>query len=150
MAPEHGIDLSQDQEQLQPVLAHLFAFAYIWGLGGNLTHHCHQPFNTFVRSQLSSLLHLPPSASVFDFFVDVKKDAQGAAVSALQQWSAMLPSSVCHKHMPYIQMLVPTVDTVRYSYLLQVSNVLVAQGTVLPSRGLERQYAANIPTITDF
>ena len=126
LAPEHSIDLSQDQEQLQPVLAHLFVFAYIWGLGGNLTHHCHQPFNTFVRSQLSSLLHLPPGASVFDFFVDVKKDAQGAAVSAVQQWSAVLPSFVCRKHMPYLEMLVPTVDTVRYSYLLQVSILLIA------------------------
>lgn len=123
LAPEHGIDLSQDQGQLEPVLAHLFAFAYIWGLGGNLSHHCHQAFNTFVRGQLSSLLHLPPSASVFDFFVDVKKDAQGAAVSALQQWSAVLPAFAYDKRMPYFQMLVPTVDTVRYSYLLQVSTL---------------------------
>ena len=123
LAPEHGIDLSQDQEQLQPVLAHLFVFAFIWGLGGTLTHHCHQPFNTFVRSQLSSLLQLPPGVSVFDFFVDVKKDAQGAAVSAVQQWSAVLPSFVCQKHMPYFQMLVPTVETVRYTYLLQVSTL---------------------------
>lgn len=131
LVPEHGVDLSQDQQQLHPILAHLFAFAYIWGLGGNLTHHCHPPFNAFVRSQLSSLLHLPPGASVFDFFVDVKKDAQGAAVSALQQWSAVLPAPAGRKHLPYFQMLVPTVDTVRYSYLLQVGNPHVARSTFL-------------------
>lgn len=137
LAPERGVDLSQDQQQLHPILAHLFAFAYIWGLGGNLTHHWHQPFNAFVRSQLSSLLHLPPSTSVFDFFVDVRKDAQGAAVSTLQQWSAVLPAPAGRKHMPYFQLLVPTVDTVRYSYLLQVSTPLVAQvssGVAQPTR----------------
>lgn len=133
LAPEHGVDLAQGQQQLHPILAHLFAFAYIWGLGGNLTHHCHQPFTAFVRSQLSSLLHLLPSASVFDFFVDVKKDAQGAAVSALQPWSAVLPAPAPagRSHLPYFQMLVPTVDTVRYSYLLQVSNPHVANGVLL-------------------
>ena len=134
----HGIELSEDQEQLQPVLEHLFVFAYIWGLGGNLTHHCHQSFNTFVRSQLSSLLHLPPGASVFDFFVDVKKDAQGSAVSAVQQWSAVLPSFVCHKHTPYFQMLVPTVDTVRYSYLLQVSTPLVVKSLAVVIEGIAK------------
>lgn len=115
------MDLSQEPDQLEPVLAQLFAFAYIWGLGGNLTHHCQQPFTAFVRSQLGSLLPLPPSTSAFDFFVDVSKDAQGVAVSSLQQWSAVLPGFVYDKRMPYFQMLVPTVDTVRYSFLLQVT-----------------------------
>ncbi|KAL3154307.1 hypothetical protein ABBQ32_013792 [Trebouxia sp. C0010 RCD-2024] len=119
LAPEHNMDLSQEPDQLEPVLAQLFAFAYIWGLGGNLTHHCQQPFTAFVRSQLGSLLPLPPSTSAFDFFVDVSKDAQGVAVSSLQQWSAVLPGFVYDKRMPYFQMLVPTVDTVRYSFLLQ-------------------------------
>lgn len=122
LAPERGVDLSQEPEQLEPILAHLFAFAYVWGLGGNLAHPCHQPFTTFVRGQFGSLLNLPPSACAFDFFVDVRKDAQGGgAVSSLQQWSAVLPGFAYDKRMPYFQMLVPTVDTVRYSFLLQVT-----------------------------
>lgn len=122
LAPQNGVDLSQAQEVLEPILAQLFAFAYIWGLGGNLTHPCHQPFSTFVHTQLGSLLQLPATAFVFDFFVSIKKDAQGMVVSNLQQWSAVLPAFVYDRHMPYFQMLVPTVDTVRYSFLLQVSS----------------------------
>ena len=120
LAPQHGVDLSQAQEQLEPILGQLFAFPYIWGLGGSLTQPCHQPFTAFVHSQLGSLLQLPVNSSAFDFFVSVKQNAQGAVVCDLQQWSAVLPAFVYDKRTPYFQMLVPTVDTVRFSFLLQV------------------------------
>ncbi len=120
LGSEHGVDLAQAQDQLEPILSQLFAFAYIWGLGGSLTHECHQPFTAFVRSQLTSLVQLPATGSAFDFFVSVKAGPQGV-VADMQQWGAVLPGFAYDKRMPYFQMLVPTVDTVRYSFLLQVS-----------------------------
>jgi len=114
------VDLAQPQDQLEPILSQLFAFAYIWGLGGSLTHESHQPFSAFVRTQLATLVQLPPTGSVFDFFVDVKTGPQGV-VADMQQWGAVLPAFAYDKRMPYFQMLVPTVDTVRYSFLLKVS-----------------------------
>ena len=119
LAPERGVDLAQEQDELEPILSRLFAFAYVWGLGGNLTHSCQQPFTAFVSEQLASLVILPPVGSAFDFFVEMKKSPQGV-VAEMRQWSSVLPAFVYDKRMPYFQMLVPTVDTVRYSFLLQV------------------------------
>jgi len=73
-----------------------------------------------VHTQLATLVQLPPTGSVFDFFVDMKKGPQGLAAD-MQQWGAVLPAFAYDKRMPYFQMLVPTVDTVRYSFLLKVS-----------------------------
>ncbi|KAL0028415.1 hypothetical protein WJX77_005025 [Trebouxia sp. C0004] len=147
LAPDHGVDLAQPQDQLEPILSQLFAFAYIWGLGGSLTHESHQPFSAFVRTQLAIQVQLPPTGSVFDFFVDVKKGPQGV-VADMQQWGAVLPAFAYDKHMPYFQMLVPTVDTVRYSFLLkaclEVQKAVLFTGTtgvgksVIVSGALER------------
>ena len=115
------MDIAQPQDQLEPVLSQLFAFAYIWGLGGSLTHESHHLFSAFVRTQLAPLVQLPPTGSVFDFFVEVKKGPQGV-VADMQQWGSVLPAFAYDKRMPYFQMLVPTVDTVRYSFLLKVSS----------------------------
>ena len=120
LTPDHGVELGQAQDQIEPILAQLFAFAYIWGLGGSLTHECHQPFTAFVRTQLAPLVLLAQNSSAFDFFVDVKQNSQGM-VADVQQWGAVLPAFAYDKRMPYFQMLVPTVDTVRYSFLLRVS-----------------------------
>ena len=131
LAPEHGVDLAQEQDELDPILSRLFAFAYVWGLGGNLTHSCQQPFTAFVSEQLASLVILPPVGSAFDFFVEVKKSPQGV-VAEMRQWSSVLPAFVYDKRMPYFQMLVPTVDTVRYSFLLQVCLSLSLTQIALP------------------
>ena len=120
LTPDHGVELTQAHDQIEPVLGQLFAFAYIWGLGGSLTHECHQPFTAFVRTQLAPLVLLPQNSSAFDFFVDVKQDSQGM-VADVQQWGSVLPAFAYDKRMPYFQMLVPTVDTVRFSFLLRVS-----------------------------
>ena len=123
LGPGHNVDLSQDPDQLEPILAQLFAFAYIWGLGGNLAAPCQQPFTAFVRGQLGGLLQLPQNWSAFDFLVTVKKTPQGM-VAEMQQWGSVVLASTYNRKTPFSQMLVPTVDTVRYSFLLQVSNHL--------------------------
>ena len=49
LKPERGINYGRTAEQLEPVLLKVFAFAYIWALGGNLAHTCHDAFDSHVR-----------------------------------------------------------------------------------------------------
>ena len=74
--------MNQDPEQLEPVLAQLFVFAYTWALGGNLTHPCQAPFSSFMHTQFAKLVTLPSSGTVFDFFVDFKKVKGGVGGGA--------------------------------------------------------------------
>ena len=116
--------MNQDPEQLEPVLAQLFVFAYTWALGGNLTHPCQTPFSSFMHNQFAKLVTLPSTGTVFDFFVDFKKVkggvGGGAGVPEMRAWASTVPSFTLNKSMPFFQMLVPTVDTVRFSFLLEV------------------------------
>ena len=55
---------------------------------------------------------------MFDYYVDLK----GTRGSDLRSWSDAMPSFQYDKRKPYFGMLVPTLDTVRYSFLLEVGN----------------------------
>lgn len=134
LAPKHGVDLAQPLDLLQPILAQLFVFAYTWALGGNLTQPCQAPFNAFMHTQFAKLVPLPANGSVFDFFIDIKRDVRGHAGPAeMHTWASVVPSFTFNKAMPFFQMLVPTVDTVRFSFLLEVSAPLGADTATLQS-----------------
>ena len=40
---------SMSLDELQPLVAHLFAFSYAWALGGNLVHTLRDAFHTHTR-----------------------------------------------------------------------------------------------------
>lgn len=52
---------------------------------------------------------------VYDYFVDMK-----ATPIDLRSWSDIVPSFTYEKTKPFFQMLVPTIDTVRFSSLLDI------------------------------
>ena len=58
----------------------------------------------------------PSSGTVFDYYVDLT----GPRGSDLRSWCECTPSFQYDKRKPYFQMLVPTLDTVRFSFLLEV------------------------------
>lgn len=125
LTPQHGVEMNQDPDQLEPVLAQLFVFAYVWGLGGNLMQPCQAPFTTFMHNQFAKLVTLPTTGTVLDFFVDLKKVKTGGVGAGIgppemRFWSSKVPSFTFNRSMPFFQMLVPTVDTVRFSFLLEV------------------------------
>lgn len=52
--------------------------------------------------------------SVYDFYVDLD-----ATPAEFRRWDTILPEFVYNKNMPFSKMLVPTVDTIRFSSLLK-------------------------------
>lgn len=52
---------------------------------------------------------------VFDYFCDMKSTPPD-----FRPWQEVVPSFQYRKEVPYFQMLVPTMDTYRFSYLLEV------------------------------
>ena len=56
-------------------------------------------------------VRLPPGGLVFDYFVD-------AGSGAFTEWTTTVLEFTYDASAPYFQLVVPTVDTVRYSYVI--------------------------------
>ena len=57
-------------------------------------------------------LGLPGAGTAFDYFVNVKE-------SRFQDWSSIVPAFKYNETLPYFSLMVPTVDTCRYSYVMK-------------------------------
>lgn len=118
MLPSRGFKYKgvspEDQEK---ALGRIFAFAYTWALGGNLVHSVKEEFDGFVREQLQAVCSYPGGGLVYDYMVDCSR----MFPPELRSWTEHVPAFSYNKHLPFFQMLVPTLDTVRFSYLLELN-----------------------------
>jgi dynein heavy chain len=81
----------------------------MWSLGGCLLEDDREIFSEFIRN-LSGLIL--PNNSLYDEFYDIKKDA-------MTKWDTMVAEYEAPVSKKFSEILVPTVDTVRYSWLLE-------------------------------
>ncbi|KAJ3093097.1 Dynein heavy chain 6, axonemal [Quaeritorhiza haematococci] len=101
---------------LKALFGHLFVFCYVWGLGGNLADGFQDKFDTFVRDMFETMnipdVQIPSSNNVFCYYVDLK-------TRNFALWDDLVPSFHYSSDVPYFQMIVPTADTVKYTYFLE-------------------------------
>eukprot|EP01012_Entosiphon_sulcatum_P041182 TRINITY_DN5499_c0_g1_i1.p1 TRINITY_DN5499_c0_g1~~TRINITY_DN5499_c0_g1_i1.p1 ORF type:complete len:4402 (-),score=749.29 TRINITY_DN5499_c0_g1_i1:60-13265(-) len=108
--PIFGVPL----EECKQLVNDIFVFAYIWSIGGALTTTKDlQLFDDFAREQLDSITSLPGFGVVFDYCLDFER-------GKFSLWSSMVPQFTLPRDVPLWAATVPTVDTVRYSVLLQL------------------------------
>ena len=94
-------------------LSHMFTFAAMWSMAGNVDSASMLKFDDFVRTTLSTAVLFPgSSAPIFEFFVE--RDG------GFRPWEEITPSFIYKENIPYFQLVVPTLDTCRFSLLLQV------------------------------
>jgi len=100
-----------------------FLFSLVWSVGGNLVSSSKDVFSEFVREKLASVIRFPNAGTVYDYCVDLEsKEFRG--------WEDITPPFVYDKTQPYSSILVPTKDTVRFSYLIE-AYTSVNRGTLL-------------------
>eukprot|EP00163_Fabomonas_tropica_P031149 TRINITY_DN730_c1_g1_i7.p1 TRINITY_DN730_c1_g1~~TRINITY_DN730_c1_g1_i7.p1 ORF type:complete len:4213 (+),score=1156.03 TRINITY_DN730_c1_g1_i7:1002-12641(+) len=112
--PDHPIlwdELLADDQKAKNFLNMCFAFSYTWSLGGSIDGESQLNFDTFFRDTLANIVVFPGAGMVYDYFLDFE-------TKTLQPWNDIVPKFEFNREIPYFQMLVPTVDTVRFSYLL--------------------------------
>jgi dynein heavy chain, axonemal len=90
----------------------LFAFSYVWSLGGNIDQAAMESFDSTARAELESVVRFPNYGSVYDYTVDFN-------TRLLVPWESLVPDFTYHPATPFFNILVPTVDTVRYSTIVQ-------------------------------
>uniref|UniRef100_A0A6I8NU96 Dynein axonemal heavy chain 6 n=1 Tax=Ornithorhynchus anatinus TaxID=9258 RepID=A0A6I8NU96_ORNAN len=109
-----GPDLKLEQARLNGILCQTFIFCYLWSLGGNITENHWDAFDSFIRQRFDDNpdAKLPSSGDLWSVHVDFD-------LKRLDPWERIIPPFKYSKDIPFFDMLVPTIDTVRYGYLME-------------------------------
>ncbi|KAJ1555212.1 Dynein heavy chain 6, axonemal, partial [Nowakowskiella sp. JEL0078] len=110
------VDLTISISDQKVLFSHIFVFAYIWALGGNLADGNQDSFDTFMHDLFEQIslqdVNLPTSNNVFCYYVEIKS-------RSFSLWEDLVPQFKYSSETPYFQMIVPTADTVKYTYILE-------------------------------
>jgi dynein heavy chain len=113
---------TEEMQSLKVLADKVFAFAYVWSFGASCSETDWDQFDEYVREELMSPLsvNIPPMGRVFDFFVDLNGDAEapGGPRGAFREWADILDSFSYDPTLPFSQIMVPTVDTRRFSFVI--------------------------------
>ncbi|QDZ24237.1 heavy chain of dynein [Chloropicon primus] len=97
-------------ETVKGALGQLFAFSLVWGVSGNVIETFWEKFDEFAREELSENCSLPPGGQLYDYYINEELE--------FKPWGNIVKSFEYKSDVPYFQLLVPTLDTTRYSWLM--------------------------------
>ena len=111
---------NEEIEALMAIADKVFAFSFVWSIGVSCAEKEWEKFDEFAREELMSPLsvNMPPMGQVFDYYVDLSGDGEVAAKGTFREWSEILPPFSYDASLPYSQVMVPTVDTRRFSFII--------------------------------
>ncbi|XP_055873384.1 dynein axonemal heavy chain 6-like isoform X2 [Biomphalaria glabrata] len=109
-----GLDMNLEQGKLHMLIAQTFVFSYLWSVGGNLTENYWDAFDTFVKTQFDDMgeAKLPSAGDLWSYYVDYE-------ARRMDSWEKIIPNFKYNPEGSFFEMLVPTVDTVRFGYILE-------------------------------
>ena len=111
-----GISTFQSYPPLSRVLEPSFLFALVWSVGASVDQEGRMKFDGFLRNRMdiSRAVCSPPHGGlVYDYCYDSQK-------GAWRQWMETIPAYVPDLSLPFSQLIVPTMDSVRYRFILDL------------------------------
>lgn len=108
-----------DIEILYKSLAHLFFFGLIWTVGITTNEEGRIKFSEFVRESIvkenvdNPDLKIPEEGLVYDYFYDAESDQWN-------KWEKLLTYPSIDQRALFTDIMIPTIDSVRYSYILKL------------------------------
>ena len=103
--------MKDELDQLKKFIDKVFVFCFVWGIGGALDSNSVLKLEVALTSELAMEL---PRGSLYDNFVSPEKVG-----GEYRQWEKIKPEFEYDPSKSYFELVVPTRDTVRYSYLLK-------------------------------
>nr|CAI5844200.1 unnamed protein product [Callosobruchus analis] len=103
-----------EKSKVRCFLCQTFVLSYVWGIGGNLVADSMERFEIYVRDQFDEFADakLPSGSDLWSIYMDVQ-------AHKLEPWQRIIPQFVYDKELPFFEMLVPTIDTVRFGYIME-------------------------------
>ena len=100
-----------EAEDIGEILRKIFMWSLVWAIGGNVDGiEGKEKFSEFIRETFQ-IVRFPNSGTVFDYVLDPE-------TREWQPWEEITEKFVFKKNVNFSDILVPTKDTTRYSYLL--------------------------------
>ena len=115
-------------DKQKKVLTRAFTYAFAWTFGGSIESKCHSSFEVYLGNAFQSTQNEIPRTSIFDNCLYLKAPGSKDMTLEYQLWDTILPQmspeevqkSISEKESHY-ELVVPTKDTVRYSWLLKMN-----------------------------
>jgi len=90
-----------------------FIFAFIWGLGGGVSSVDVAQVTSIIEDTFNDFT-FPRTECIFDHMIN--PDTQQSFLS----WSTKVPDFEYEKDAQFFDLLVPTIDTIKYSYVMEL------------------------------
>ncbi|CAG9317056.1 unnamed protein product [Blepharisma stoltei] len=113
LVPANCPRLNDEFPSFKKFIEKVFVFCVTWSLGGALDGRSASRFDQVMSSEIGSDL---PKGSLYDSFVDPSKRG-----GEYKTWDSIRPQFVYNPNVPFNEIFVPTVDTVKYEYLLKLN-----------------------------
>ncbi|KAI9190457.1 hypothetical protein H9P43_001891 [Blastocladiella emersonii ATCC 22665] len=98
------------------LIGYLFIFCFTWSIAGNIHESCQDGFDTFARELFEQGptvdCPIPGGMTIFSFFVHLKQ-------RVLVPWEDIVAQFQYSQTVPYFEIMVPTVDTLRFQFLTE-------------------------------
>ena len=101
-------------DAMRPMLAYTFIFSYVWGMGGFLNDESKGNFDAFARQAFNDVpgTSIPSARSVYSYYMSYKEEK-------FVMWDDLIDIFHYNGELSYFDLMVPTVDTTRFGYLLK-------------------------------
>lgn len=103
-----------ENKKVQEYICQSFIFSYLWSLGSNLIDSSQSKFEELVFNQFkdNSEVNISPEMKLLNVYLH-------AVNKKFENWNSIVPDFEYNKNTPYFELVVPTVDSIRYSYVMQ-------------------------------
>ncbi|KAG7190743.1 hypothetical protein KM043_006815 [Ampulex compressa] len=107
--PENGVEVGDDRDAFSIICRIWFFFCIIWSLCASVNEDGRYKVDNFIREAEGSF---PLRDTVYEYYVDVRH-------RGFVSWEERLSSAwKMHPGTPFYKIIVPTVDTIRYDYIV--------------------------------
>jgi dynein heavy chain len=102
--------IPRDGDLFKTFMKNLFAYSYLWSIGGSIRDADMEKFDDFIRDTLDDVNFGPVSA--YEVHLDLE-------TAKFVKWVDIVPEFSFDITLPYFSLIVPTIDTARYGYLFR-------------------------------
>lgn len=110
----NSLDALTNDSKVNKYICQSFIFSYLWSLGSNLIDSSQSKFEDLVFNQFKGKAEADifPDMKLLNVYLNTENQT-------FDNWNTIVPDFVYNTETPYFELLVPTVDSIRYSYVMQ-------------------------------
>lgn len=108
-----GFKSTSSNEFKKKFIMYAFTFAVIWSIGASIEETYHRDMDKYIRDTFLSIIFPPSNDLIYAYYLDTSGEL------TFKHWNDKTPEFVYDASVPYFSLLVPTIDTVRYSFIIE-------------------------------